>query len=265
MPPVPDPPAPSWRVVLAIVALGAGWLLSGIVAVVVIAAGDWDLDVPAELGNSFGRLVGQRGVGAPLDHNRVPLTVSVLLNIPLWASFVGLPWIAARAGRLDWRRDLRWAVRRVDAPVGFVVGVVTQLVVVPLIYSPLLPFIDGDALEEPARDLVAGATTPLGVTALVVLTVVGAPIAEEILFRGLLFGGLVDMAAGRRFGVTIAVVASSVIFAASHLQPLQFPGLFVIGAVAALGLHRTGRLGTAIWIHVGFNATTVAILLNELY
>jgi membrane protease YdiL (CAAX protease family) len=68
-----------------------------------------------------------------------------------------------------------------------------------------------------------------------------------------------------RFALVLAVVASSAIFAASHLQALQFPGLFVIGAVAALGLHRTGRLGTAIWIHVGFNATAVIAVLREIY
>ena len=68
-----------------------------------------------------------------------------------------------------------------------------------------------------------------------------------------------------RVGLVAAVVGSSSVFAISHLQLLQFPGLFLIGAVAAIGLTRTGRLGTAIWIHAGFNATTVVILLTEIY
>lgn len=68
-----------------------------------------------------------------------------------------------------------------------------------------------------------------------------------------------------RLGVAAAVVASSAIFAASHFQVLQFPGLFAIGVIVALAFERTGRLATAIWIHVGFNATTVVVLLGDIY
>ena len=40
------------------------------------------------------------------------------------------------------------------------------------------------------------------------------------------------------------------------------PGLFFFGVVAAVVTERTGRLGTAIWCHVGFNLTTVILLLT---
>ena len=63
----------------------------------------------------------------------------------------------------------------------------------------------------------------------------------------------------------LALVASSAVFAASHLQLLQLPGLFMIGAIAAYAFHRTGRLATAIWIHAGFNATTIALLWPDLF
>ena len=62
-------------------------------------------------------------------------------------------------------------------------------------------------------------------------------------------------------GVVVAAVVSSVIFAASHFQLIQFPGLLVFGLVAVAAFHRTGRLATAIWAHVGFNLTTVVLLL----
>jgi membrane protease YdiL (CAAX protease family) len=258
-------PAPGWRVVLSVVALGAGILVAATIGGGVIAAGGWDFDVASDIGNDFGRVVGQWGLGQPLDHNRIPLVVSVVLNIPLWAMFIGIPWLAVRRRGLDWRRDLGWGMRPIDVPAGLAIGVVTQVLLVPLLYVPILEFVDDADLEEPARNLVASATSPVGVAALVVLTVIGAPIAEEILFRGLLFRGLADIEAGRRFGITLAVVASSAVFAISHLQLLQFPGLFLIGAIAATAMHRTGRLGTAIWIHAGFNATTVTILLAEIY
>ena len=258
-------PAPSWRVVLAIVALGVGVLVSSMVGAGVISAGGWDLDVASGTGNDFGRIVGQWGMGQPLDHNRVPLVVSVMLNLPLWAAFVGVPWFAFRLRGVDWARELRWGMRAIDVPAGLAVGIVAQAILLPLIYWPILELVDNEDLEEPARNLIASAASPVGVAALVLLTIVGAPLAEEILFRGLLFRGIADMEADRRFGVTMAVLASSSIFALVHLQLLQFPGLFLIGAIAALGMHRTGRLGTAIWIHAGFNATTVVLLLNQIY
>ena len=89
-----------------------------------------------------------------------------------------------------------------------------------------------------------------------------APLTEEIAYRGLLFGGIRDMERGHvGSGVVIAAVVSSLIFAASHFQLIQFPGLFAFGLVAVAAFHHTGRLATAIWAHVGFNLTTVVLLL----
>ena len=257
-------PAPSWRIVLAVVALGVGFILGQLIGGGVIIAGGWDFDVAASVGSDVGRIAGQYARDLALDHNRIPMLVLLAVNIPLWAGFLGVPWVASRARELDWRRDLGWGMRPVDVVVGGLVGVATQLVLVPLVYLPLANAIDEQELEEPARNLIALANSPVDVAALVLMVVVGAPLAEEVVFRGLLFRGILDMERSSRVALPVALVASSAIFAASHLQVLQFPGLFVIGAVAAIGLYRTGRLGTAIWIHVGFNATAVVAVLREL-
>lgn len=259
-------PTPARRVVIAVASMLSGIVVAAFVGAAVVSAGGWDFDVPATLGSELGRTARQVGEGVPLDDLRIPLAVGLLLNLPLWACFVGIPLLARRREGLDWRRHLGWGMRPIDAAVGLVVGVASQLVVLPVLYVPILWFVDGEGLEEPARNLVASAGSPADVVALVLLTVVGAPIAEEVLYRGVLFRGIVDLEAHRgRVGVTLAVVASSAVFAASHLQMLQFPGLMAIGAIAAVGLHVTGRLGTAICIHAGFNATTVVLLLGDIY
>lgn len=258
-------PAPSWRVVLAVVALGAGFVLAQLIGGGIIVAGGWDFDVAASEGSDWGRVAGQYGLGLELDHNRIPMVVLLAVNVPLWAGFIGLPYLASRVRDLDWRRDMGWGMRPIDVPVGVMVGAVTQLAVVPLLYWPLSNVIDDQDLEEPARNLIALADTPAAVAALLLMVVIGAPLAEEIVFRGLLFRGILDMERAHGLALPVAVVASSAIFAASHLQLLQFPGLFVIGSVAALGFHFTGRLGTAIWIHLGFNATAVVAVLREIY
>jgi len=258
-------PTPGRRVVLALVAIAAGIVVSALIGASVVSAAGWSFNVPSGLGDDFGRVAGQLAAGVPLDHNRVPLVARVLLTVPLWLCLVGVPFLLARRPTLKLRRDLGWAMTGRDVGAGLAVGIATQVVLVPLVYLPMSRFIDSESLEAPARNLVASADSSLGILALVVLTVVGAPIAEEFLYRGLLHRGLAELLAGLgRAGTVLAVLGSSTLFAASHFQLLQFPGLLAVGIVAATAFQMTGRLGTPIWIHVGFNATSVVVLLAQL-
>ena len=126
---------------------------------------------------------------------------------------------------------------------------------VPLLYLPLLLLFDDLDVAEPARNLVDKATG-IGVVLLVLVVVVGAPVVEEIFYRGL---ALRAMESRMRPG--LALVLSSLIFAVVHLQVTQFPALLMFGLVAGRLAQKDGRLGRAIWAHVGFNATTTVILL----
>ena len=81
-------------------------------------------------------------------------------------------------------------------------------------------------------------------------------VAEEVFFRGMLQRTL-----ARSLPIWPAMIVTSVLFGVSHFQPLQLPALAAFGLVLSLLVHRSGRLGPAIWAHVGFNATTVVALL----
>ncbi len=70
-----------------------------------------------------------------------------------------------------------------------------------------------------------------------------APIVEEIVFRGLLFGYL------RRWGVTTAILVSTTLFAILHLPSLPITQI-VGGAVFAVAYHLSGSLMTPIVIHM---------------
>ena len=61
-------------------------------------------------------------------------------------------------------------------------------------------------------------------------------------------------------GAVARVVQSALFFGATHFQPLQFAGLTAAGLVFAAAVVRTGWLGSAIAVHVGFNATTFTAL-----
>ena len=96
---------------------------------------------------------------------------------------------------------------------------------------------------------------PLEVATLVLMTVIAAPLPEEVFFRGLLQGALRD-----QFGPVRAVAVSSLAFAVVHFQVVQFPALLVIGIVHGLLMLATRRIGAALWSHTAFNAVTVIAL-----
>lgn len=192
--------------------------------------------------------------GDEVTPENLPLSMIALQYPPLWLGFVGVPvWAAATKGG-GWIHDFRVRVRLLDVPIGLVVGTLAQLVVVPLVSWPVLQLTgtDADDLGKLARDLGDKADNSVGVVLLFVLVVIGAPIAEELFFRGLVLGSL-----EKRFGTGWAVLGSSVFFGATHFQALQFAALTAAGAIFALLVVRTGRLGPAIIAHMAFNAVTV--------
>jgi membrane protease YdiL (CAAX protease family) len=252
--------APTRRVFLALGSFFAGLLAASILAGIVVSAVGWKFAVPATIGSEIGRAASQVGQGAALDDHRIPAGIQALLNLPLWLGLVGVPLLARRRG-LDWRRDLGWGMTGFDVWFGLGLGVVAQFALVPLYEVVFVLFGDLD-VSAPARSLVAAADTPLDLVALVAMTVIAAPVAEEICYRGLLYRGMRDRGDRTPGAVAVAVLVSSAVFAVSHLQLVQLPGLFVFGVVAAVVTERTGRLGTAIWTHVGFNLTTIVLLVT---
>ncbi|MFQ3682076.1 lysostaphin resistance A-like protein, partial [Roseiflexus sp.] len=94
-----------------------------------------------------------------------------------------------------------------------------------------------------------------------------APIGEEVLFRGYLFGSLRRLAGDSRTGIMIAYGVSAMVFALSHslaategLVGLLVPS-FLIGLVFAWGFDRSGSLIPAIVAHAINNGVALAALL----
>ena len=78
----------------------------------------------------------------------------------------------------------------------------------------------------------------------------GAPLVEELVYRGLLQGAVT-----RRLGNPLGLVLVAALFAGVHFQPVSLPGLFVVGLVLGVCAVRTGRLGLGVITHLAFNAT----------
>lgn len=225
----PPPSAPRWGMGDVAIGLAVGFLVSQLVL------GVW-IGLSGDDEQSLGMLV-----------------VSLL---GLWLGLGGTVLFASRrkgAGSLE--ADFGLRVEKSDIGLGLAVGVLSQLVVVPLLYLPLhLLGADLDVSEKAREttDLAGGA----GIAVLAVAIVVGAPLVEELFYRGLFL-----RSASRRLGSRWAIGLSAFTFALTHFQPVQFLGLLAFGVILAVLVERKGRLGPAIVAHMAFNATTVAILI----
>jgi membrane protease YdiL (CAAX protease family) len=92
-------------------------------------------------------------------------------------------------------------------------------------------------------------------TALLIGFVVVAPIAEELLFRGVVFN-----AWERERGTRVAVYGSALLFAVIH-GPILFAPVLALGILLAQVYRVTRSLPTTMAIHAGFNAISLALAL----
>jgi uncharacterized protein len=185
-----------------------------------------------------------------------PLWLIAVAQVPLWLAFVAVTVFVSREwGTGRFRDDYGFRFRSLDL-VGLPIGVMLQLIFVPTLYWLLRPILDSKKLDESAKAITDKGRSGVGVLLLVVLLVLGAPIIEELFFRGMVLRSF--QAAHHD---SLALIGSAVMFAAAHFQPLQFPGLVLFGLVVGYAAQRTQRLGLGIAIHMGFNATAVVNLL----
>ncbi len=228
--------ARSWGIGEAV----AGWVgaqvLGIVVGGVVVAAAGFKLD----------------------DPDAFPLWLLAILQVPLWGGLLGaVLWVAHKGAGL--RETFGFRARWGDVPAGAAVGIASQYLLVPLISWPFVVLIAHKSLSdlgETATKLTEKAHDPLGVVLLVLIVAIGAPIVEELFYRGLLLGALED-----RIGTWGAVVVSGLIFGGSHFILLELPALSAFGMVLAALVVKTRRLGPAIAAHMAFNTVTVVGLL----
>jgi uncharacterized protein len=192
------------------------------------------------------------------EFDDVSLGWVAVAQLGLWVGLLGVPLVVAKTKGNGLVRDFGLRVTGRDVWVGAGVGLIAQYAIIWIVYLPLqlLTDISSSDITEPAREMTDRADDPLGVILLVVIVGLGAPIVEEIFYRGLLQRSLV-----RRIGQPLGVGVAALVFAASHLQPLQFPALLMFGIVLGVLAERYGRLGPAIAAHTVFNLTAVVSLL----
>jgi uncharacterized protein len=89
---------------------------------------------------------------------------------------------------------------------------------------------------------------------LFIVMVVGAPLGEELFFRGILYRFLKE-----KGGFYLALVTSSIVFGVLH--PMNIIGITVVGLMTALVYERTGKLWLTIAMHALNNLIAFGIML----
>jgi len=186
-----------------------------------------------------------------------PWWANALGLIGLWTGFAAAIYYAYTRGNL---RPLprQWRVKPIDV-VYVALGLACQYVVDAFYYPFHLRH-----FNAPVNHLF-GSVFGASFVLLIVMTTVLAPIMEEWLFRGVLFRALSEGGpkGGSRSRIVLGVIVSAALFALAHGEPVQFAGLFLLGAVLAILVWRTKRLVPSIVTHMSFNGAAVVALIHQ--
>lgn len=184
-------------------------------------------------------------------------TLIILVGAVLpWLGLFGWPlWATHRRGRgLMLELDLRLDAVRVRAGVGY--GLLGLLLAG--LAGAITMIVRGEPLSSTAGDVAQQlAGQPGALLLLVVVAVIGAPIVEEIAFRGMLQRSLLK----RGLPAWLAIGISALAFATFHLEWERVNVLFVTGVVMGVVARRHGT-GAAIVAHAVNNAVAALGILT---
>jgi hypothetical protein len=119
-----------------------------------------------------------------------------------------------------------------------------------------LPGLYLNPVEQQSVQTLRAAALPTERLALALVTILLAPVAEEILFRGILYPWIKQIGFPR-----LALWVSSIVFALVHMNMVTFLPLLCLALVLAWLYEFTGNLLASITAHALFNALNFALLL----
>ena len=177
----------------------------------------------------------------PVDATRL-IIISALADIITLVLFLLFRW--AEVSR-HWVRTRPWTVL-------FWCCLAAFGAIIPSTYiQELLPELPSNADDE--FDMLMGSSLGYFVIAL------GAPLVEELVFRGAVLRALLRWKSNPWVGIII----SSVLFAASHMNPVQMPHAFLVGLLLGWMYYRTDSIVPGVVYHWVNN--TVAYVLYQFY
>ena len=116
-------------------------------------------------------------------------------------------------------------------------------------------FLGGESSKQEIVDLFSTSRTIGQRVMIIVLAVVVAPMSEEFIFRFFLYGVV-----RRYFGIAVALVFNSLLFAAAHTHLPSAAPLFVLGACFTLAYEWSGSILVSMGMHALFNSIQLTFL-----
>jgi membrane protease YdiL (CAAX protease family) len=254
-PPPPLPPAPEGYAPTPVIRWGVGDIFWGLllyavggtaVAVGLLVTGVIDADTVARDG-TLGDL---------------PVWAIALSVAGGWLGFIGWPIVATfRKGQRSLKLDFGLAIEWIDVAWGLLGGIAA--VAFAAVGGLVWKLVTGEDSPGNGEFLPDNPAVWQGIVLWALIAVL-TPIAEELFFRGLALRAI-----GRRWGLNVGIVASSLLFGLLHFDSAggAVHGLFIVGVTAAYGAvfavlvrRAGGRLGPSIVAHSVVNTVGVASL-----
>ena len=210
----------------------AAWVFTGfaLASVIIVAI----VDGLKALGASF----------ATVNEAVFSFVAAALVYIFSLTIVIGLPWVikkyATTKGEIGLTRLPSW-MDILLAPAGFVVYFISSSIIA-LVISHLIPGFDVNQVQETGFE---NLTQRYEYIAAFIALVVLAPVAEEILFRGYLYGKL-----KKYVPVWVAIIVTSALFGAVHGHWNVALDVFVLSIVLCSLREVTGNIWAGILLHM---------------
>lgn len=144
-----------------------------------------------------------------------------------------------------------------EFPAGLAIGLPAMLLALPFVFLVQIAAYHLAGAEAPPQPIVTfllESTRWTDRAAVAFVAIVAAPVTEEIIFRGCVYG------VSRKFaGRLAALFFSSVVFAVIHGHLASLPGLFLLSLALTLAYERSGSLWAPITMHAAFNGLNVVL------
>jgi tetratricopeptide (TPR) repeat protein len=185
--------------------------------------------------------------------------INISENILLGITLAGIPVIFAAGKaftRQPWGQPFSWPLRLGTVKV---IGLSLLGLVLALSFGSwsvkwIAQFLHRPMPVQETIPLIKYALSANPVAAFFSIVIVG-PMAEEILFRGLMYGAL-----EKRLHVAGAILMSSLVFALAHLQVVHILPIFCLGIALGWARWKSGSLGLPILLHVLNNGVALLLL-----
>jgi len=162
--------------------------------------------------------------------------MAYLLPVVVILAVKRIPWKHLGFGKFSWNT------------MGIGCGMLVVGYGIILIHNLIITALGIDTQGQQIFDVINAIDSPVW---FFLAAVVAAPLVEEIFFRGFLFQGF-----RKRYGWLPALLLSSSIFAAAHLDPVSFIPTFILGVVLAYLYHRSNSVWPGIIFHFLINASS---------